>query len=330
MRLSVEGKVRALARIYVDIPLLFLLLPLSAAAQNKTDSVTVTGQTQKTRTEILRSFVRSTVAPSYGTGKLARWTTPICPLVIGLKPEENAAVALRIRNDAQSVGALVATNEPCAANVTVAFAPDPQALMIKIAKSADRMGNIGDNDGAYHRQKLSQVVAPIQAWYGTKTTQVHGGPGARQSSYPDLNDYCQAVSCYTTEASRLGNGVPSNLSNVFVVVDLGKVDNQQVGTIADYVAMLTLLKTDAFAACRPLPSVTNLLTPDCDGSLKTAALSDADLAFLRGVYKADAGQNMNLAMGDILREMEKSPAGRNVNIPAPILSGSTASTPAAK
>jgi hypothetical protein len=314
----------------VPVLLAFWLQALTASAQNRTESVTVTGQTPKARTEILRSFIRSTVAPSYGSGKLARWALPICPLVIGLKPEENAAVAERIRNDAQSVGARVAGNQPCAPNVTVAFAPDPQALMTKIAASADKKGQLGDNDGAYHRRKLSQVVAPIQAWYGTKTTDVHGAPGMQEVPYPDVTDYCKLAPCFITEGSRLGDGLPNNLARVFVVVDLGKVDGRQVGTIADYVAMLTLLKTDAFPACRPLPSVTNLLTPDCDESLKTSALSDADLAFLRGVYKANAGQNMNLAMGDIFREMEKSPAGRDVKIPAPVQPGSTASTPAAK
>jgi hypothetical protein len=250
--------------------------------------------------------------------------------VIGLKPEENVAVAERIRKDAQSVGARVAANQPCAPNVTVAFALEPQALMTQIAASADRKGNLGDNDGAIHRRKLSQVVAPIQAWYGTKTTQAHGVPGAREVPYSDVTDFCKAALCFITQASRLSDGIPSNLANVFVVVDLGKVDGRQVGTIADYVAMLTLLKTPAFAACRPLPSVTNLLTPDCDESLKTAALSDVDLAFLRGVYKADSGQNENLARGDILREMEKSLAGRDVKIPTPIQPGSAASTPAAK
>lgn len=318
---------KALSRIWVGIPLAFLLLPFAASAQNGSESVTVTGLTPRARTEILRDFIRSTVALSYVDGKLTRWSLPICPLVIGLKPEENAAVAVRIRNDAQSVGARVAANEPCAANVTVAFAPDPQTLMTKIAASADRKGNLGDNDGAYHLRKLSQVVAPIQAWYGTKTTQKYGVPGARGLPSPYLADYCQATPCFMTEASRLGDGIPSNLANVFVVVDLGKIDGRQVGTIADYVAMLTLLKTPAFAACRPLPSITNLLTPDCDESLKTIALSEADLAFLRGVYKADTGQNENLARGDILLEMEKSPAGRDIKIPALIQPGSTASRP---
>jgi hypothetical protein len=319
--------VRALSRIWVGIPLAFLLLPFAASAQNRTESVTVTGLTPKARTAILRDFIRSTVALSYIDRKLTRWSLPICPLVIGLKPEENVAVALRIRNDALSVGAPVAANEPCTANVTVAFAPNPQALMTKIATDAGRKGHLGDNDGAYHRRKLSQVVAPIQAWYGTMTGQAHGSPGAEEVPYPGVTDFCKLARCFITQASHLGDGLPTNLANVLVVVDMGKVDGRQVGTIADYVAMLTLLKTPAFTACRPLPSITNLLTPDCEENLKAAALSDADLAFLRGVYKVETGQNENLARGDILREMEKSPAGRDVKIRAPIQPGSTASAP---
>ena len=70
-----------------------LLLPLAVSAQDRTENVTVTGQTSRARTQMLRDFIRSTVALSYVDRKLTRWYTPICPLVIGLKPEENAATA---------------------------------------------------------------------------------------------------------------------------------------------------------------------------------------------------------------------------------------------
>jgi len=100
--------------------------------------------------------------------------------------------------------------------------------------------------------------------------------------------------------------------------------------IADYVAMLTLSQTDAFATCRQMPSITNLLMPDCDASLKTEGLSDADLAFLRGVYKTKGGDNLNLAMGDIFREMEKSSAVRALADAAAERTGSTVPPPLAK
>lgn len=306
--------------------LAILLLPLAASAQKKTESVTVTGQSEQTRTEILRDFIRSTVTPAYGTGKLARWTKPVCPLVIGPTPQENAAVWEQIKKDVQAVGAPL-SQVPCAPNVTVAFAPEPQRLMTLIAARPNLRGQIGDNDGAMHRAKLSKVVAPIQAWYGTTLTDEHGIPGARELPYPGLNDYCGEAPCFKHEASRLNDGTQRNIANVFVVIDRGKVDGQQAGTIADYVAMLALSQTDKFATCRPMPSITNLLVADCDARLKTSALSDADLAFLRGVYKTKGGDNLNLAMGDILREMQKSIAGQDVDAPAQEQTGSTTSLP---
>jgi hypothetical protein len=314
----------------VPVFLAFLLLPSAASAQNKTESVTVTGQAPQTRTEIMRGFVRSYVAPAMLTGKLARWADPICPLVIGLQPEEKLAVSERIKKVAEAVGAPVQTRQACRTNAIVAFAMDPQELMTKVIEDHWNLARtvFGDIDGPMHARKLSKISSPIQAWYGTTTKGQGDLPGSQEVAYPDVTGYCgPSTPCYVALASSLNNGIKSVFSTVFVVVDLKKVAGREIGTIADYVAMLALSQTDAFATCRNMPSITNLLMQDCDANLKTAALSDADLAFLRGVYKTLGGDNMNLQIGDIVREMEKSPAGRDVKVPVPEQSGSTASSP---
>jgi hypothetical protein len=324
--------VRTLSRVCVATLLAFLLLPLAASAQNKTESVTVTGQAPQTRTEIMRGFVRSYVAPSMITGKLARWADPICPLVIGLQPEEKLAVSERIKKVAKSVGAPVQARQACRPNVTIAFAMDPQELMTKIADRWNLARSVlGDIDGPMHARNVSKISSPIQAWYGTTTRDVRGFPGSWEVQYPDVTRYCgPSTPCYMAQSSFLDNGIKSVFSTVFVVVDLSKVSGREIGTIADYVAMLTLSQTDAFATCRNMPSITNLLVQDCDANLKTTALSDADLALLRGVYKTEGGDKVNLAIGDIVREMQKSPAGRDVKAPAPEQSSPTARAPAAK
>ena len=278
---------RTLSRVCVGIPFAFLLLSLAASAQNTPESVTVTGQAPQTRTEIMRGFVRSYVAPSMITGKLARWADPICPLIIGLQPDEKLAVSERIKKDARSVGAPVQARQACRPNVIVAFAMDPQELMTKIIEDHWNLARtvFGDNDGPMHARKLSKIAAPIQAWYGTTTRDVHDSPGSQASPYQSVSPYCESTLCYEVQASLLDNGIKSVFSTVFVVVDLSKVAGREIGTIADYVAMLTLSQTDALATCRNMPSITNLLIPDCDANLKTAALSGADLAFLRGSIK---------------------------------------------
>jgi len=297
----------------------FLLLPPAAFAQNKTENVTVTGQAPQTRDEIMRGFIHSYAAPSMLTGKLARWTTPICPLVIGLPPEQKSAVIARINKDAMSVGAPALEGKTCKPNITIAFAPDPQGLMTKITHHwSVARSTLGDIDGPMHARKVSQISAPIQAWYTTTTKGRGDLPGSWEVPWPDVTGLCgPSTPCFVGQASRLNDGIQSVFSNVFVVVDMGKIDGRNTGTIADYVAMLALSQTDAFATCRNMPSITNLLIPDCDASLKTAALSDADLAFLRGVYKTLGGDNLNLEMGDIFREMDKSLANKDLKAATP-------------
>ena len=313
---------------YTSVFIAFLLLMPAASAQNKTESVTVTGQVPQTRTETMRGFTRSYVAPSMLTGKLARWADPICPLIIGLKPDEKLAVSERIKKDARSVGAPVQARQACRPNITIAFAANPQELMTKIVEEHWNLARtvFGDIDGPMHARKLSKISAPIQAWYGTTTKDARGFPGSQESPYPDVAAFSGPSSLnYVAKASFLDDGVKSFFSHVFVVVDLGKVTGRELATIADYVAVLSLSQTDTFATCRNMPSVTNLLMPDCAENLKTTALSDADLAFLRGVYKMEAGGRLNLQIGDIVREMEKSPAGRD-----PEQSRSAAPAPAAR
>ncbi len=314
-----------------SILLAVLLLSLPVSAQNKTESVTVTGQAAQKRMEIMRSFTGSYVVPSRTIGKVARWVNPICPLIIGLQPDQKLAVSERIKKDAKLVGAPVQARQACRPNVTVAFAMDPQELMTKIIDDRWDLAQtvFGDIDGPMHARKLSKISSPIQAWYGTTIRDVRYFPGSQEIAYPDVTGYCgPSTPCYVTQGSFLDDGLKSVFSTVFVVVDLKKIAGREIGTIADYVAMLALSQTDAFATCRNLPSITNFLIPDCDASLKTAALSDADLAFLRGVYKTNASERLNLQIGDIVREMEKSPAGRDVKLQAPEQSNSAA--PAAK
>jgi hypothetical protein len=324
---------RTLSRVCVGITLAFLLLSLVASAQNKTESVTVTGQAPQTRTEIMRGFARSYVAPSMITGKLARWAVPVCPLIIGLQPDQKLAVSERIKKVAELVGAPVQGQRACRPNVIVAFAMDPQDLMTKTINDHWILARtvFGDIDGPMHARKLSKISSPIQAWYGTETRGDGDLPGSQEVAYPDVTGFCgPSTPCYVVKASNLNNGIKSVFFNVFVVVDLSKIAGREIGTIADYVAMLSLSQTDSFATCRNMPSITNFLIPDCDASLKTAALSDTDLAFLRGLYKTYGGDNINLQIGDIVREMEKSPTGRNVKAPVQEQSSSTAPAPAVK
>jgi hypothetical protein len=280
------------------LTLLLCAFPVAASAQNET--VTVTGTTPKTRTEILQGFIRSYVAPSRDLGKIARWDDPICPVTIGLKDDLNAAVSEHIKTAAANVGARVSAKVPCRTNIVVIFSSDPQAVLDELQIHYQKYhGLMGDVDGPSHARTMAKVIAPIQAWYGTNVVDAAG------RRFP-INCGCNLIST----GGGMNDGIKSIFISALVVVDVKKVAGQEIGAVGDYAAMLALSQTKAFDTCRALPSITNLLVADCDDNLKSAALTEADLGYLRGVYRIDTGYRLNQARADVLFEMEKSNAGK--------------------
>ncbi len=59
-----------------------------------------------------------------------------------------------------------------------------------------------------------------------------------------------------------------------------------------------------------MPSITNLLTPNCDDKLKPSEITPTDIAYLRGVYKMDAGAKLQIQQDQIAAEMAVSKAGK--------------------
>ena len=101
----------------------------------------------------------------------------------------------------------------------------------------------------------------------------------------------QSVPFYSVEGNRWRTGLNSELAHIYVIADTSKTEGYELGAVADYVAMLALSQTQSFDSCKPIPSITNLISPACDADLKPKAITDADLAYLKGVYSMDPGAN---------------------------------------
>ena len=105
---------------------------------------------------------------------------------------------------------------------------------------------------------------------------------------------------------RLGDGISSAITNVVIVADTSKLLNGEVSVLADYIAMLALSPIQPPDSCQELPTILNLLVPDC--SRTPGTLTAVDMAYLRALYKITptakaAGQRdemvyqMNKALG---------------------------------
>jgi len=104
--------------------------------------------------------------------------------------------------------------------------------------------------------------------------------------------------------SRLGDGVSSDFHHVVVVAEPAKLLDYEIGTLADYIALLALAQTVQPEQCQELPTILNLFASGCTAPPK--ALTNVDLAYLRAVYKMTATTTARGQRGEIIYQMDKS------------------------
>jgi hypothetical protein len=98
-----------------------------------------------------------------------------------------------------------------------------------------------------------------------------------------------------------GSGI--GIAVVILVVDTTKVGGYSIGTIADYLAMLTLSVTQSPDHCDPLPSILDLMSSSCAGREKPTAITAGDLAFLKALYYRNTGLGPSLTRAAIQDNM---------------------------
>jgi hypothetical protein len=257
--------------------------------------------------ESVHDFVRMHAAPASVTEQLARWSMDICPSTLGLSPAFNAFVSARILAIAAAVGAPHKDPEQCKGkeNSFVIFANEPEKTLDMLAKRDPRI--LG-----YHyvaqTQDIQTVKRPIQGWYVTVTRGANGG-----QTIDEVNPLLPLESNMLNKGkhpaglpgSRLTSYISSSIGHVVIIADLSKVVGQEIGPIADYIAMLALTQAFAPTQCSTLPSIMDLMAPNCDDKQKPSAITAGDIAFLKGLYHANLEDVLTMERGQILEIMRR-------------------------
>jgi len=239
---------------------------------------------------------------------LARWRggmQSICPVTLGLDPGYNVFVTERLRALARYVGAPLQSDPHCVSNVQILFTNNPQKSMDDVTKWASIYLRA---DGRYARKwRLIEYKGghPIQGWYMVTTS------GARVLNtdlalvgldvWPVWPQVTQNYVARTTTGTRVGGGSGSGIGigSVILIVDTSKVIGYPVGTIADYLSMLTLSVVQSPDHCDSLPSILDLMSSSCDAREKPKAMTAGDLAFLKALYYLNTGLGPSLSRDDI-------------------------------
>jgi len=208
------------------------------------------------------SFVQSyAVASEFNY--VVRLRAPLCLQVLGLSPDQDAAVKSRLEavGQALSLGLYHSASFPeqlCrqTRNVSVLFTNDAQRTLDDIIAHDPRpLGDVHSDTRA-----VKTVTRPIQAWYETS----------------ECDDVCGP------------ERVHEHFIHVMVLVDLRRTASTKLSAIADYVAMLVLSEPRFPDRCQALPSVLDLFAGPCPGRAAPSGLTPTDLAYLKAVYSANA------------------------------------------
>jgi beta-lactamase regulating signal transducer with metallopeptidase domain len=272
------------------------------------ESITVTATPLPGRSAV-DEFIYSYPTAVRATDKIARWKVGICPTVMGLPQHFADFVNRRLIAIARKAGAPINADPKCRHNIEIVFTTKPQGLADDIHNNHRLF--LGPFDNLHQADELAKVTHDIQAWYLTGTFGPDGTirvDNPRQDFLTDGGDGLgRGRVFYAAGAGRFNNGIGSTLYNVIIAADPTKLGDYEIGALADYIAMLALSQPKSFDACWEVPSITNLLSKDCEADRKTETLSDNDAAFLYGLYKMTSGDNIYIQRDQIRYFMERNP-----------------------
>jgi len=234
-------------------------------------------------------------------GSLVRWrggrAETICPGTTGLDDGYNEFVSARVRAIAAFVGAPVQSDDlKCAPNVEIIFTQDPRSVMARIQQWGARALRVKFDHQMQKALDISDAHA-IQGWYvtaGGGSNVLNRDPGMVGGI--DLQALWPRVIPTSNQAA--GESRRSILS-VVLVINTKKVTGITIGSIADYLALVSLSVIQNPDQCDPLPSILDLMSPACTARDKPTGITAGDLAFLKALYYKNTGLGGTLSRDSI-------------------------------
>lgn len=287
-------------------------------SQKPSETVVVTGQKpvdDATLNAVVSQFIDVHAAKNRKTGQYMRDAAgPVCPITEGLPPAFNAFVTARVLKVAHDVGAPTDKSGTCKPNVEILFTDQPQVVVDALAKRTG--GAILGMHFIHESSRLMLVTHPIQGWYVTGSRYAENAiepvlavSADGRTTKPGDDKSLGVDDAYHNAPERvfLGSKIPmrrvSTIVNALIIVDTSKLAGHEIGPVSDYVTMLALSQPASLDACNAFPSILDLMSDDCGAREKPQALTEGDIAYLKGLYTADLGavnvstQKENIAGG---------------------------------
>ena len=246
-------------------------------------------------------------------GQIARFETPICPLVVGMPAAYASIVAERIQQVAQSAG--LRTGRPgCHPNVTLAVSEDGAVFVRELAK---KRPTLFDRMKPYQQERLLSGRGPVWSWSSTDARRRDGGPVDHvslidlQNDKPPIPVARNGFMVPNASLSRLSAPTREDTTLAFVVLRADALNGLTLNQIADFAALTALASLDSN---RP-PTVSNrtiatLFADRQEGREPAAELTTFDRALLKGLYTSASGfsaDHQSAAIASLINEKLELP-----------------------
>jgi len=231
---------------------------------------------------------------------MARWRSPICPLVAGLPHTEGQAIFDRLADSMTSLGIRLGA-QGCRPNFFVIVTTEPDALLKAWAHRDTRLFG-----GGYGSRQFLSTPRPVRVWYNAELADADGRP-ASQFGIGDGSVF-QGVPTFIIHGDTspfFAFAVAPKLDSVVCVVDLMRMKGLNVNQVADYLVMAGLTQINLDAELVEAPTILRLFTASDEA--RPAGLSTWDTAFLKAVYQtiqSDRHQRVEIAKR-MMREVSR-------------------------
>ena len=251
------------------------------------------------------TFIR---ASGVAAGELpaARWTDPVCPVVIGLNDGAKAVAEAEIRRIALEAGAPLAV-APCKENLAVTFTSDAGAVARAISEREPR--RLSELSAAA-RSAVLKGNAPIRWWYSTEKRSRHGVSGGQGMANAGGTGQNSPGSGYGSalpsngmmhyESSMLSTSVQRVIVSAVVLVDMDGVEGRSLKAVAAHAALVGLAEIRDPAAKPPGSILAMLSAPT-----PVRGLTRQDKAFLKALYRLPLDRKAQLHRGALVRDMAR-------------------------
>lgn len=265
------------------------------AEQAEDSTIIVTGEVSREVDEgEVRSQTRAITPRGSIIGQpLARFQQPVCPGVWGLSGESAQLIIDRIYYNAEAAGLALNEDAGCAANVIVAFVPDPHA---EFQSLRDARNPLVEGLSYWERKRVAETDGPVLAWNVVST---RTAAGQARTGRPPVYD--------GTEMSRLSSATRRDIESAVVLIDVDAMLALDGIAVADYATMRLLARTRPPRNDEPVyGTILSLFDNPADAPER---MTDFDRAYLASLYAGRANTPGGMALRNVGDLMEQGVEG---------------------